>query len=295
VFEDGTRFEEKRRWFRFDGRTPHWNEPHTGTKYSVILYRTTVQLGKAAIIHRARKKRTLVLSLETELGRRRRAGIGLEGWTLVRGVLPEEVPEHVRSHWFPGRYSAERNARLQGAFSAHLKAWRSLAAEGSPEAIILEDDALLLREIPEDLPNAVTLLGGVFCGFGRWCGTEDFVKTGEFVQELERLGPGVNELPTRDGSKMRWIMACAYYLPPGMAQSLVDYVDTTTKKTLKSPDNWLNTFATHCIFPPPFGDQGAESQCMTGPEYHGSDLYCNRRMFREAERLGLLDRLASLG
>jgi hypothetical protein len=56
VFDDGTRFEAKREWFEFDGQVPHWNEPHTGTKYSVVLYRTSVAPGdtKASII-RARR------------------------------------------------------------------------------------------------------------------------------------------------------------------------------------------------------------------------------------------------
>jgi hypothetical protein len=129
--------------------------------------------------------RVLVLSLDTELGRQRRSKIGLSEYTLIPGVLPEEVSEFVKDHWHPGRFSKLRNARLQGAFSAHLKAWESLAAEGSPEAIILEDDALLLRPIPKDLPNALTLLGGVFCGFARkWTDTGPFVSKGEFVQEL---------------------------------------------------------------------------------------------------------------
>ena len=42
VFDDGTRFEAKREWLEFDGQVPHWNEPHTGTKFSVVLYRTSV-------------------------------------------------------------------------------------------------------------------------------------------------------------------------------------------------------------------------------------------------------------
>ena len=40
VFDDGTRFEEKYIWHKMDGTIPHWNEPHEGTKYSIILYRS---------------------------------------------------------------------------------------------------------------------------------------------------------------------------------------------------------------------------------------------------------------
>jgi hypothetical protein len=295
VFEDGVRIEEPRRWYCINGHVRHWNEPHQGTKYSVVLYRPTVS-SKSSIIHARRggKKRTIVISLDTELGRSRRGNIGLDGWTLSPGVLPEEVPEFVRQHWFPGRMSAERNVRLMGAFSAHLRVWESLAAEGSPEAIVLEDDALLVRPIPRELPRALTLLGGVFCGFGRWSDSDEFVRSGEFVAELAKLRRGVNELPTREGVRMRWIMCCAYYLPQGMAAELVAAVRATAKRTLRTPDVWLNRFATHCVFPPPFGDQAAESQCLTGPEYHGSDLYCNKRMFAAARRLGLADRLMAL-
>jgi hypothetical protein len=236
--------------------------------------------------------RVLVLSLDTDLGRRRRSRIGLSDWTLIPGVLPEEVSEFVQEHWHPGRFSKLRNARLQGAFSAHLKAWESLAAEGSPEAIILEDDALLLRPIPASLPNAITLLGGVFCGYAKkWTDTGPFVSKGQFVEELETFEVGVHELPVRDGVRMKWYMAVAYYLPAGMAQTLVDAVYATKKKKLKSPDTWLNQFASHFAWPPPFGDQAAESQCMTTAEFHGSDYYCNTRMFRAAKRLQLTDGL----
>ena len=117
-----------------------------------------------------------MISLDTDLGRRRRSNIGLEDWTLSPGILPEEVPEFVRRYWYPGRMSAARNARLMGAFSAHLRVWEALASEGSPEAIVLEDDALLLRPIPQELPAALTLLGGVFYGYGRWTDSDSILR-----------------------------------------------------------------------------------------------------------------------
>ena len=39
VFEDGQRLEEKYTWHKIDGQKYHWNEPHEGTKYSIILYK----------------------------------------------------------------------------------------------------------------------------------------------------------------------------------------------------------------------------------------------------------------
>jgi len=41
VFDDGTRIEEKYKWHHIDGRQYHWNEPHEGTKYAIILYKSS--------------------------------------------------------------------------------------------------------------------------------------------------------------------------------------------------------------------------------------------------------------
>ena len=38
-FDDGTTLTQKGVWHRIDGRIPHWNDEHTGTKYSIILYK----------------------------------------------------------------------------------------------------------------------------------------------------------------------------------------------------------------------------------------------------------------
>ena len=43
-FEDGAVIKDKGVWHKFQGQIPHWNTPHEGgTKYSVILYRSTKQ------------------------------------------------------------------------------------------------------------------------------------------------------------------------------------------------------------------------------------------------------------
>jgi hypothetical protein len=41
VFDDGTRIEEKYKWHQIDGRQYHWNEPHEGTKYAIIVYKSS--------------------------------------------------------------------------------------------------------------------------------------------------------------------------------------------------------------------------------------------------------------
>jgi hypothetical protein len=61
VFESGRRLEAKEKWHIFDGKELHWNEPHVGTKYSVILYRSGVVLPKAKLIEAARRRRAELL------------------------------------------------------------------------------------------------------------------------------------------------------------------------------------------------------------------------------------------
>ena len=52
VFETGDRITAKGVWHRIDGQVPHWNEPHTGTKYGVVLYQRSGPT-KREIIHRS--------------------------------------------------------------------------------------------------------------------------------------------------------------------------------------------------------------------------------------------------
>jgi hypothetical protein len=57
LFEDGTRLEEKYKWHKINGNIPHWNEPHEGTKYSIILYRSKPFVAKTHIINKRIKAR----------------------------------------------------------------------------------------------------------------------------------------------------------------------------------------------------------------------------------------------
>ena len=157
-----------------------------------------------------------------------------------------------------------------GAFAAHLQAWQTVASMGSPAITILEDDAKFVHPIPEGLPeDKITLLGGVFKGYGKWDGpAQRAYAEGKFIEEFAEFRQGVNEIP----KGMRWVMAVAYHLPAGMAKKLVDIVEQTKKKTLKSPGVWLNNYATHFVFPPPFVDQASPSQCITPVGCHGSNL-----------------------
>ena len=39
LFDDGTKLTEKFVWHKINGQNYHWNEPHEGLKYGVVLYR----------------------------------------------------------------------------------------------------------------------------------------------------------------------------------------------------------------------------------------------------------------
>jgi hypothetical protein len=56
LFEDGTRIEEKYKWHKFDGQNAHWNEPHEGTKYGIVLYKGSGKIKKTAVILNKRKE-----------------------------------------------------------------------------------------------------------------------------------------------------------------------------------------------------------------------------------------------
>ena len=68
---------------------------------------------------------------------------------------------------------------------------------------------------------------------------------------------------TGEPSQMPWAMRAAYYIPPGMAAPLIDVVDHPNKKKLfKLPDIFLATFTKYLLWPPVFGDQGAQRLCF---------------------------------
>ena len=239
-----------------------------------------------------------VISLEDSIGERRLSNMNLPAlYTIVKGVRPDDVPDHITQHWNVGRMSLERNRALQGAFAAHVKAWHAVVAGGDDGAVVLEGDAIFYRQHPMSSAqyprNAITLLGGCFRGFGRWglCETS-FISAGKFLDTISHLTTGVHELPTqvdRAGvvNEMRWAMCVAYYIPAGMGAQLLKVVQTTTKKNVfKSPDVFLQPFTKYFLWPPAFGDQGEHSCCFTHKKDLGTDLYCSAGMREVAEGLG---------
>lgn len=57
-FDNGLTLDEKYKWHKIDGQIPHWNEPHTGDKYAIVLYRNGAKKTKIQnILETVRKRR----------------------------------------------------------------------------------------------------------------------------------------------------------------------------------------------------------------------------------------------
>ena len=63
-FEDGTTLSEKGVWHRMNGRILHWNLPHTGTKYSVIVFRRSGTSCAKLISEHVKRKRQISTAAE---------------------------------------------------------------------------------------------------------------------------------------------------------------------------------------------------------------------------------------
>jgi hypothetical protein len=218
----------------------------------------------------------------TDESRRRLAKTGMQDFStnISPGVLPGDVSQFVNDHWAHlAKSIGGRTTCLQGAFSAHWELWKQVAGAGSPATLILEDDVCMLRKFPcraADYPSdGVAVLGGVFHGARTWKEVnKDALEGGVHVDFLSMLQEGWNPIPGSGSSsssstgapgivagapRMKWTMCVAYFLPRGIAAMLVAKVAATSSRTLRSPDIWLSPHCTHCMWPPPFGDQGARS------------------------------------
>ena len=56
-FDDGTRIRGQREWHKINGHIHHWNGPHEGTTYSIVLYRCTMAPKTNRLLEARRAKR----------------------------------------------------------------------------------------------------------------------------------------------------------------------------------------------------------------------------------------------
>ena len=56
-FDDGAKIEGKGVWHKINGHIHHWNDPHEGSKYSIVLYRRTRTTKSNRLVDAMRAKR----------------------------------------------------------------------------------------------------------------------------------------------------------------------------------------------------------------------------------------------
>jgi hypothetical protein len=66
-FDDGRCIYEKRVWHKIDGHVPHWNEPHDGTKYGVVIFRQSA-VSKRSLIQQRAKRRAAIQAIPGAIG-----------------------------------------------------------------------------------------------------------------------------------------------------------------------------------------------------------------------------------
>ena len=68
-----------------------------------------------------------VISLRDSTGEARWSIMGLcARYRVIDGVCPDEVPAHIVANWNSRRMILARHKALQGAFAAHVRAWRAI-------------------------------------------------------------------------------------------------------------------------------------------------------------------------
>jgi hypothetical protein len=67
-FDDGVRIDEQYRWHKINGHVYHWNEPHEGEKFSIVLYRNGSKKTKIQQIQDAQKRKKKAVTEEPNRG-----------------------------------------------------------------------------------------------------------------------------------------------------------------------------------------------------------------------------------
>lgn len=148
-----------------------------------------------------------------------------QSYTIMPGVLPQDVEDLIEEKFTKSRLSSERRLFLAAAFNAVVKCWRKVVEERDTGANICESDAQMVRPIPYDLLNpellndsrGVIALGGI----RRYKATDK----GRDSQMLGNRDPGIHVFVTTTSDPKdtlpSWTNCAAYYIPPGQGKRLL--------------------------------------------------------------------------
>jgi GR25 family glycosyltransferase involved in LPS biosynthesis len=225
--------------------------------------------------------RTLVISMDSDVGKERLAKLNVSDYEVVQGVDGNNAPSWIKEK-FHGRHKGEHRQATIGCFAAHVAAWE---AAGKKAVIVLEDDAYCCRKFDEEAlascpADGVTLLGGVLRTPGTWDKeSEHYIKSGEFLVALSKLKLGVNPL------QQKFTMSLSYFLPAGVASMLLSAAKKA--KSIGPVDAWMGKtgLVTSLYYPNFFMDSATtDSQIGSKTKEMKSDLYANEEMRKIAEK-----------
>jgi GR25 family glycosyltransferase involved in LPS biosynthesis len=149
-------------------------------------------------------------------------------------------------------------------FLSHYNLLKHIVENKINNCLILEDDAQLVRHLPNpaDLPrDSLIYFGGFFHH-------KLMTNNKKVVHESKE---GVNKL---DKSKMRVLMTVSYFIPTyEVAEKIIKYIDTL--KRLRAIDVILYTVAidTYYYYPSIYVERCLESQIRKNKKKHSTELY----------------------
>ena len=219
----------------------------------------------------------IVISLiNTPEGISRRSKLNVKHELFTAYHWEEDMEPHERLEMLGRAQESTGTAPRQRAiFYSHYSCWKQVA-EGNINTIIAEDDALLMRALPEQWPSdSIVLLGGAIRTPGAWVREEkefvDIGKESNILTIVTNLKQGYNDI---DYKNFRWTNCLAYYLPVEVAKSLVKKVEATRSSSgkfrVKPVDIWLgeSDWVKQLIYPNPFMDMDDSKTQANSPKGH---------------------------
>jgi hypothetical protein len=216
--------------------------------------------------------RLLVISLESEIGAKRREFLNYaytRHYATDGDDKSDVYVKHIRDKLQVCHNTGPKKLRgISGAFASHWDAWDTIVDNEWYDTIILEDDAILIRDLPktEDLPkDGACLLGGQIHHPHSWKMNTAFHNSGADMEIIKNFKDGINPI---DYDKFRWSQAYAIYIPtPQVALKLSQKARQIGKFT--HLDLWLakHQLVKHLYYPAPFKhhDHLNQSQVADNP------------------------------
>lgn len=203
------------------------------------------------------KMRRVVISLEDEIGNKRREFLN---YPYTRHIahdgdnMEEPYVKYVKGHLQVCHNTGPKKIRgISGCFASHWDLWDTIVKNNWYDTIILEDDAIQIRDLPntEDLPkDGVSLLNGQLHHPYSWKLNAEFHRSGKDKEIIKTFKEGTNKI---DYETYRWSGCFAMYIPtPEVALKLSHKAKEIGKFT--HIDMWLSKhrLVDYLYYPSPF-------------------------------------------